>query len=236
MKKIILLAIFAIFPFKFQNANVVDDVHFLSDDTIIMHGIDVSYYQGTIDWAKIDTTVSFVICKATEGITKIDPKFNYNWQNCPLIKGAYHFFRPQYSGIDQAKLFLSVALVDSGNIMPVIDVEMTKSWKDDPKKGAKNLTEMVEYIEKTIGITPIIYTSGHFWNLYVSPHYVDKCHIIWVADYRKIEEPKSPENTDWTIWQYSDKGTVSGIDGYVDKNICKNIESILIKERIIKTD
>lgn len=195
-------------------------------------GIDVSRYQGKIDWLKVDTNIKFVICKATEGTKIVDAKFNYNWENCNLIKGAYHFFRPQLSGKEQAKKYLSVISLESGNIIPIIDVEMTPYWrlKKNRSKGVKNLLQFVNFIESEIGIAPLIYTTGSFWNNYVSPYYPDKEHLLWVADYRKNPEPKTPHDmNDWIIWQFTNRGKISGIKNFVDKNVCKDIKSIQIK-------
>jgi lysozyme len=232
-----LLTYFRIYP---QNEIILKEVEIFAkakaiiDTPKIYHGIDISQYQGSINWIKFDTSISFVICKATEGVKRIDPKFKKNWENIPTIKGCYHFFRPQYSGVEQAKNFLGVADLSSGNILPIIDVELTPSWKSKKyrKKYVQNLIKMVSYIEEETGLTPIIYTGAFFWDNYISKYYPDdKDHILWIADYRKLENPKTPKSMpEWTIWQYSCRGKVAGIPRLVDKNMCKNIERIIIKD------
>lgn len=199
----------------------------VTTDTI--YGIDVSYYQEKVDFSKIDSTIKFVIIKVSEGGNKIDSKFKYNWNNCHLIKGGYHFFRPQVSGITQAKLFLSQLQLDSGNIRPVIDVEHTRYWniKKNRKIGVKHLKQMINFIKNETGVEPIIYTTGFFWNDFILPHY-DGVHTLWVADYRKVNEPSTPINMNWSIWQFTCKAKVSGIKTKVDLNICLNIDEILI--------
>lgn len=194
-------------------------------------GIDISFYQ-SIDWNNIDTTLDFIICKSSEGM-KTDSKFKDHWDNIKITKGAYHFFRPQYSGIDQAQLFIKTVDFKKGNIKPIIDVELTKFWKY--KKYRKlyvlRLVHMIHYIEFKTGVTPIIYTNGKFWDDFIHPYYTEnKKHILWIADYRKNDNPYTPKQIpEWTIWQHTCEGKISGVNGLVDQNICKNLDEIIIK-------
>ena len=115
------------------------------DTPELCYGIDISRHQGNINWNKFDTTISFVICKATEGVKIADPKFKKNWDNIPTIKGCYHFFRPQLSGIDQAKNFLKVAIIEPGNIIPIIDVEQTTQWRHKKLRKKYLMTRNLPY-------------------------------------------------------------------------------------------
>ena len=229
MNKLCLLMILTILTL-FSDAQImlqtVDIIATKPNDTI--YGIDVSFYQGKIDFTKIDSSIKFVIIKVSEGTKRIDPKFKYNWTNCNLIKGGYHFFRPQVSGITQAKLFLSQLDLDSGNIRPIIDVEHTPYWniKKHRKIGVKNLKQMFDYIKEHTGFEPIIYTGGYFWNSFISPYY-DGVHTLWVADYRN-KQPNTPLNMEWVIWQFTCKAKIPGIKTKVNKNICVNLNEILI--------
>ncbi len=208
-------------------------------------GIDVSKYQGKIIWNKIDTSIKFVIIKATEGLNHKDKMFDYNWANVnkdKMYRGAYHFFRPNKSGIEQAKYFLSVVNFKKGDIIPVIDVEkmcyrVTYVVKKKGKRYVKtkcvevlnkvayhNLRDMIDYIYKTLHVKPIIYTSTCHWKSYYEKHFINAHHhILWVADYRKnVKDPKIPICwPEWTIWQYSPKHKICGIPRYVDINISK---------------
>ena len=189
-------------------------------------GIDISRYQ-TIQWEKIDTNINFIICKASEGITITDPKFAGFWSKIrpDVVKGAYHFFRPQHSGVAQAKLFLSIVKFEPGHLFPVIDVEHGSSYKHlNPVLVAKNLKDMIKYIEAEVGVKPIIYTTASFWNRQFAPHFknLKNDYHLWIADYRFREEPVIPKGwDDWTIWQHSCKGVVHGILNEVDLNVCK---------------
>lgn len=229
MKKLCLLMILTILTL-FSDAQIVlqtvDIIATKPNDTI--YGIDVSFYQGKIDFTKIDSTIKFVIIKVSEGSSRIDPKFKYNWTNCNFIKGGYHFFRPQVSGITQAKLLLSQLDLDTGNIRPIIDVEHTPYWniKKHRKIGVKNLKQMIDYIKEQTGLEPIIYTGGYFWNSFIAPYY-GGVHTLWIADYRN-KQPNTPLNMDWIIWQFTCKAKIPGIKTKVDKNICVNLNEILI--------
>lgn len=97
-----------------------------------VHGIDVSYYQGKIDWQKVKAMredgvyVSFAFIKATEGLLNVDPYFQRNWREAPkagIKVGAYHFFRPKRSGLWQANFFLQTVSIEKGDLPPVVDIE-----------------------------------------------------------------------------------------------------------------
>lgn len=198
-------------------------------------GIDISRYQ-TIMWDKLDTNINFIICKASEGTTLTDPKFATFWKsiNPKVKKGAYHFFRPHLSGVEQAKLFLSVANLQVGHLLPVIDVEDAKIYRKlNPRVVAKNLKDMIHYIETELKAKPIIYTNAGFWNRQFSLHFADmkNDYHLWIADYRFREEPAIPKGwEDWSIWQHSCKGLVNGILNEVDLNVCKvDLEHLTIK-------
>ena len=200
-----------------------------SQDTVI--GIDVSRYQGKINWQNLDTTVEFVIIKVSEGISRIDSRFSTNWEGCTVLKGGYHFFRPQFSGIQQANLFLKTLPIDSGNIIPCIDVEYTPYWqvKKNRKKAVVNLKNMVDKLRNILGTDPIIYTSKIFWEHYVFPYYKQDVKNLWVVDYRNTT-PKTPNDKTWILWQYTNKGKFYGINTLVDVNICPNKFLMILKK------
>jgi len=98
----------------------------------VVHGIDVSYAQGTIDWQKVrameddSVRITFAFIKATEGVLSVDPFFQRNWREAAkagIICGAYHYFKPNKSGAWQARLFLQTAKIEKGDLPLVVDVE-----------------------------------------------------------------------------------------------------------------
>jgi lysozyme len=198
-------------------------------------GIDISRYQ-KINFNELDTSIKFVICKASEGTRLIDRKFAYHWNNISdkMKKGAYHFFIPHVSGQQQARLFLSVVPFEKGHLLPVIDVEQCWAYKRAGKlQKVQNLKEFIQEIELVLGVKPIIYTNSHFWNANYAPFMKELTNDfhLWIADYRGSDEPGIPRGwSDWSIWQHSPKGRLSGIASDVDLNVCKvNIDKLLIK-------
>lgn len=180
-------------------------------------GIDVSYYQGKVDWLKVlNENIHFVYLKATDGITYTDPRFHEN-QNS-LIKsevahGAYHFFEPNDDGVKQAKNFLSQIKIHKNMLPPVLDIEITQGVdKELIKKRAK---EWLETVTLELGCKPIIYSYSSYYENNLGSDFLE--YPVWIADYTK--KPNLPKGeTQFLIWQHTQKGDVSGIDTMVDKN------------------
>jgi lysozyme len=187
-----------------------------------VHGIDVSYYQGKINWAKVkemeedDVKISFAFIKATEGLFLVDPYFKRNWRlasKAGLKVGAYHFFRPKRSGLLQAKLFLQTVSLESGDLPPVVDIESLDGVT--PAKMRKELNAFINKIERKTKVKPIIYTGLKFYRRYLEDDYQD--YPFWIANYH---QPKLRlENKNWVFWQHSDKASVNGIGHKVDFNV-----------------
>lgn len=196
----------------------------------IYTGIDISKYQ-SVDWDNLDLdTVDFIICKKSEGVTLEDSKFKEHIRKITCLKGIYHFFRPQYSGIEQAKFFLKDIDSLKIDIKPVIDVEWSKWWSSQNTKiGISRLNEMIDYIEMEIGCKPIIYTSPKFWNKYINNNIDLNGVNLWVADWRGDSIPELPVGfNNWYIWQQTPNKKIDGVSGFVDWNIAKSIDSLLI--------
>mgnify|MGYP000337523383 CR=1 FL=1 len=177
-------------------------------------GIDVSFYQGKIDWSTTATHVDFVYLKATDGITYQDPRFNVNAQalgaqNTP--HGAYHFFEPNDDPIKQAKNYLHTIRDYKLALRPVVDIEISKGFK--PQSIARNLRLWLEYVEKEIGCKPMIYSYASFWDTYIGSKF--NAYPFWLADYSTKPQPPH-SRSDWQLWQYSQSGRVVGIDSSVD--------------------
>ncbi len=186
-----------------------------------IHGIDVSYYQGKIDWQKVkamkddDVKVSFAFIKATEGILKVDPYFQRNWREAPkagIKVGAYHFFRPQKSGLWQANFFLQTVSFESGDLPPVVDVEGLDGVS--PAQMRKELNAFIIQVETKTKVRPIIYSGLKFYQNYLQGYYQD--YPFWVAHYH---QPKLKlVSNSYKFWQHSDKARINGINHVVDFN------------------
>lgn len=179
-------------------------------------GIDVSHYQGTIDWDKViaHPDTKFVYLKATAGETYTDPKYHQNIasiQDTKLLTGAYHFFEPNDEGDAQAKNFLSTVRYSDHSLPPVLDIEITKSV--DPATIRKRARKFLEIVQQTTGCKPIIYTYKDYWITNLGSEFSD--YHLWLADY--ATSPSLPENVEnWLLWQFTQSGTNPGIRGHVD--------------------
>lgn len=201
-----------------------------------VHGIDVSYYQGKIDWQKVremeenDVRVSFAFIKATEGLMLVDPFFQRNWREAPkqgIKVGAYHFFRPKRSGVWQANFFLQTVGIEKGDLPPVVDIESLDGVS--PEKMRKELNAFIIQIETKTKVRPIIYSGLTFYREHLMGYYDD--YDFWVAHYH---QPKLKlANSTWKFWQHSDKARVNGINHAVDFNVF-NGDSVQFKQLLIK--
>jgi lysozyme len=201
-----------------------------------VHGIDVSYYQGKIDWQKVkamkedDVHVTFAFIKATEGLLNVDPYFLRNWREAPkagIKVGAYHFFRPKRSGLWQANFFLQTANFEKGDLPPVVDIESLDGVSSE--KMRKELNSFIIQIEEKTKVKPIIYSGLKFYQDNLMGFYDD--YPFWVAHYH---QPKLKLATDtWKFWQHSDKARINGINHVVDFNAF-NGDSLAFTKILIK--
>jgi MYXO-CTERM domain-containing protein len=185
-------------------------------------GIDVSYYQGTIDWAKVrDDGVRFAFIRVSDGLNTIDSKFETYWAGsraAGIHHGAYQFFRPNQDPIAQANLLLSkIGTLEPDDLPPVIDVESDGGLA--PAQLASKVKQWVDHVTAAIGRPPIIYTGFYFWRDEVGAPAFGADHPLWHAQYTSAACPNIPPPwEDWAFWQYTDTGRVAGISGNVDVN------------------
>ena len=182
-------------------------------------GIDVSYYQETIDWTKVKADgVAFAFIRVSDGEVFRDPKFNANWagaKSVGIVRGAYQFFRPAQSIPEQAKIMIeAIGTYQAGDLPPVIDVEADQGLA--PATVAAKVRQWVDLVKSGTGVAPIIYTGKYFWRDEVGGPRTFETNALWIAQYTsKCPDLPAPW-TRWTFWQHTDKGTVSGIRGPVD--------------------
>ncbi len=189
-----------------------------------IYGLDVSEYQGVIAWDKIGVlnegkSVDFVIIRATAGINHRDRYFTSNWReggNKNILKGAYHYFRPNENSTQQANNFIKNVKLSSGDLPPILDIERVSKVQsiNSLKLGVKNWMKIVE---DHYGIKPILYTGAHYYKDYLAEDFSD--YLLWVANYNEVDIPLKKHN--WIMWQFSENGTASGVKGPVDLNLFK---------------
>ena len=202
-----------------------------------IHGIDVSYAQGKINWPKVkameedSVRIKFAFIKATEGLLTVDPYFKRNWREAAksgIVCGAYHFFRPKKDGLWQARFFLQNVKLEAGDLPAVVDVEVLDGMS--PQKMRKELSAYIKKVEATTGAKPIIYTSISFYKDYLAGHFDG--YPLWIAHYYQ-DELKLADNTNWRFWQHSDKATINGIGHVVDFDAFKG-DSLDLQRLLVK--
>jgi lysozyme len=182
----------------------------------MLTGIDVSRWQGVIDWALVKPQVSFAILKATEGVYWTDPTYLVNKQGCAangIPHGAYHFFRSNADPIAQANHFYDVAGSD-------IDVLVCDVETNDGGDLKANLRAFMDRLDELTNSYNWIYTGPAFWKAYGihDPEWCDQYHL-WIANYGVNIPAIPPGWSYWLLWQYSYKGVIKGIPGNsVDMN------------------
>ncbi len=191
----------------------------------MIKGIDVSHWQGDIDWELVPDEYKFAFMKATEGTGFVDDRFSRNWHSSkPGLRGAYHFWRYAFDGTAQAEHFYNIvsATGELGELPPVVDLEDTRA----PKGGdiAIRMRQMLQRTEELFGVQPIIYTAKWWWDDWTRANTGFGEYDLWVAHYRSTWfNPYLPAGwDDWQVWQHSSSGRVAGIGGNCDLNIAKD--------------
>lgn len=183
-----------------------------------LQGVDISHFNGNTDFALLkQSNISFVYMKATQGTGYVDPTYHgrvKQLQGSDLLNGAYHFFEPDKDAIEQAKHFIQNVKSANHTLPPVLDVEITQQV--DAEKIKQGVKSWLAYVHKILKCKPMLYSYGGFWQQNLGTEFNQ--YPFWLADYEK--KPHVPDGLkDWRVWQYTDKGQVSGIEHTVDRNI-----------------
>lgn len=188
-----------------------------------IHGIDISHYQGDIDWDDLRNAmiegcpIRFIMIKATEGSSRVDEKFNDNFymaREYGYIRGAYHFWSNKSTAREQAYFFLKKVRLEDGDLPPVLDVEH-KPKDQSVEDFQRDVLTWLHIVEDKYHVKPIIYTYYKFKEQYLNAPVFDD-YPYWIAHYYvdKVEY-----KGEWKFWQHTDVGRLPGIKGYVDFNI-----------------
>lgn len=183
-----------------------------ADDNLPARGVDVSHYQGHVDWAAVEEAgVGFAFVKATEGVTYADPTFRRHWEalgETAILRGAYHRFRAGRDAEAQAEHFLAVVPFREGDLPPVLDVEATDGVSD--ARLIRGVRAWLRIVEARTGVRPVVYTKPGFRRAHLGAALDD--YPLWIAEYGV----DSPSHARWTFWQHSEQGRVPGIQKIVD--------------------
>ena len=188
-----------------------------------IHGIDISHYQGKIDWEQLTNAmikgcpVRFVIIKSTEGSSRLDENFRENFNQARdfgFIRGVYHFWSNKSTAREQAYYFLDQVHLTDGDLPSVLDIEHKPADKS-VEDFQRDVLTWLHIVEDKYHVKPIIYTYYKFKEQYLSaPVFED--YPYWIAHYYV---DKVQYKGKWKFWQHTDVGKLPGIKGYVDFNI-----------------
>lgn len=193
-------------------------------------GIDVSYFQGNIDWNKVKAAgVDFAIIRAGGryyggGGLYVDDNFEKNIKGALAagIKcGVYVFSAAinEVEGAQEANLILNA--IQGYNITGplVIDLEVNYGRAQNLTKSQRtNIALTALEVLKSSGHNAMLYTGHYFYQNYLEPSRLTG-YPLWIAyytsDYNKVSD------VPYSIWQYTSSGSVPGISGRVDLNVWK---------------
>ena len=195
------------------------DPNIMCEDTCgHVHGIDLSHYQGQVFWETVgeNTKMAYVYLKATEGGDRIDERYERNIElahRYGLKVGSYHFFRPKTPLAQQLENFKTQCLPGEQDLIPMIDIETTGGLPD--RQFCDSLFRFLGMVERAYRQQPLLYTFRNFYNRHLLGQVDD--YKLMIAMYTE-EEPVLADGRDITMWQYTSKGRIVGISGYVDKS------------------
>lgn len=186
----------------------------------LVRGIDVSHYQGTINWRGVARDdVAFAYVKATEGADGRDAQFARNWRDARragLRVGAYHYFIFCRSARTQARNFLAVAPRTESDLPPAVDLEPARSChaRLTGEEVRRELNAYLAIVEARQRRHAVLYVTPQFYAAY-GPYLPRR--QMWR---RSISMTATPSGS-WTFWQYGSHGRVRGIRTHVDLNVVR---------------
>jgi GH25 family lysozyme M1 (1,4-beta-N-acetylmuramidase) len=184
-------------------------------------GVDVSMWQGSIDWKAAADRVAFAFCKSTQGTNWVDPTFNparvAALRGAGIRFGPYHFAdNSSTDGFAEADHFIQVATAAGwkpGHDLPgVLDIESGVGGR----VGVRFVRRFVKRYRRRTGHRPIIYT-GSFWrDALTNPLILSRC-PLWLAAYTPTWHGWVPRA--WKkphIWQHTDAFSCPGVSAPCD--------------------
>lgn len=196
-------------------------LNYPSTETYPVRGIDISHHQDVIDWDVLErSNLDFAFIKATEGGDHKDTKFHHNWQRAReigIVTGAYHFFTFCKTGLEQAQNFMDSVPVEEIMLPPAIDLEFSGNCSARPPKEEvlRELNAFAELVQEKYDRRPVLYITNESYRAFVEGE--DLGYFIWIRDIRK--KPRLGQGHEWTFWQFTHKGRLHGVDGFVDLNV-----------------
>ncbi|MEK4097822.1 GH25 family lysozyme [Bacillus sp. FSL E2-0195] len=191
--------------------------------------IDVSHWEGNINWNAVKSSgIPAAYAKATEGVNYIDPTFVQNVQaarDANVLIGAYHFAHPeQNDAISEAKHFVNILQSNQTDLIPVLDLESPTDTSNSSLTGATISNwarSFVNYVKQATGKNVMLYTGVWYINEFGISGLSDI--PLWISKYSSIPPADAGGWTEWTAWQYTDSGQISGV-GNCDVSAAVSLE------------
>lgn len=196
----------------------------VSPQKYAVHGVDVSRWQGQIDWPKLRTQgANFAYIKATDGGDHLDPMFKTNWaraKEAGIKRGAYHFFYWCRAASHQADWFIRNVPRDPDALPPVIDVEYNGEsscrFRLSAEQAREKMQVFMDRLERHYGKRPVIYTAPDFYKDNLRGHFLD--YPFWLRSVAAHPSKVYPGRK-WLFWQYSGSGLSQGVKEKIDLNV-----------------
>lgn len=202
---------------SFPRANAMD-MHSPNINNRFKEGIDVSHYQGWIDWQKVAgcSQISYVYLKATEGESFLDKTYVRNLKEAReagLSVGSYHFYRPNINWELQFNNLTRNVTKNTQDLVPMIDIEVRGNVSE--AKFLQDLQKFIKKVEDFYGKKPLLYTYQNFYNKHLVGQFKG---YHWMMAKYQSERPVLTDNQDYIMWQYSATGSIPGVKGEVDRS------------------
>lgn len=170
---LLLIIVFGTFIYLHKNEEKNQRIVITSNE---YNGIDVSKYQGRIDWQKVanNEKIQFVYIKATEGASSVDKKYEINIKEARKVGlkvGSYHFFTIYKTPEEQFANFRKYVHKDEQDLLPMVDVEETGNRKANRDLLQRNLSKFMELVKSEYGKYPLLYSQYGFYNEKLAPEF-----------------------------------------------------------------
>ena len=212
---------------KWEHGLLFSDIQYERGEVVEIKGIDVSSYQGKVDWKKVKNAgYSFAILKVIRRDLAVDNQFENNWGGCTkakvTIQGVYNY---SYATT------VNKAILDANRVVEVLAGRKIMVWLDVEDKALKGMgTRLIDIINAYKGVIEGaglrfgVYTGLSFYNSFIKPYASVVSCPFWIARYgvnngKKLDSNKPTILHTMQGWQYTSKGAVDGIVGNVDLNV-----------------
>lgn len=227
---VFLAALFAVGVYRFIRFSTNEIFHSFDhpqfSQKYLVRGVDVSHHNSYINWHQLwEENITFVYLKSTEGSKHKDRDYKKNYKvakDAGLRIGSYHFYTFGRDGKKQAQHFIRNSTLQSGDMIPAIDVEhsaINRACNDKESHGRmiKELRNLESALFKQYGKRPVIYTNKECYKMYIKDNFPDN--PLWICDLHK--EPGG-DYKNWVMWQFSHTGKISGVVNDIDLNYYRN--------------